>query len=98
MTLLGSTEQVVVKDKNDKNVPKFETVDLILVHCNVGKNNYQQAIKLLLKFVPEKQFGQLITVLTHSLIMLKTTNTEFSFIEVYKPFIGLQTVTIDPFK
>ena len=98
MTLLGSTEQVVVKDKNDKNVPKFETVDLILVHCNVGKNNYQQVIKLLLKFVPDKHFRQLITVLTHSLIMLKTTNTEFSFIEVYKPFIGLRTVTIDTFK
>ena len=82
MTLLGSTEQVVVKDKNDKNVPKFETVDLILVHCNVGKNIYQQAIKLFLKFVSDKQFGQLITVLPHSLIMLKTTNKKFSFIEV----------------
>ena len=83
MGLLGRTEQVVAKDKNDKNVPKFETVHLILVHCNVSKNNYQQAIKLLFKFVSDKQFGQLITVLTHSLIMLKTTNKEFSFIEVW---------------
>ena len=33
-------------------------------------------------FVPNKQFRQLITITPHSPTMLKTTNAEFSFIEV----------------
>ena len=34
-------------------------------------------------FVPNKQFGQLITILPHSLMMLETTNIEFQFVEVW---------------
>ena len=34
-------------------------------------------------FVPNKQFGQVVNISPHSLTMLKTTNTEFSFIEVW---------------
>ena len=64
-------------------MPKLETVELVLVHCNLVNNNYQQASKVLLTFVPNKQFGQLITITSHSLTMLKTTNAEFSFIEVW---------------
>ena len=40
MKLLGSTKKVVDKDKNGKNVPKIESVEVILVHCNLVKNNY----------------------------------------------------------
>ena len=64
-------------------MPKLETVELVLVHCNLVNNNYQQASKVLLTFVPNKQFGQLITITSHSLTMLKTINAEFSFIEVW---------------
>ena len=46
-------------------------------------NNYQQASKVLLTFVLNKQIGQLITIAAHSLTILNTTNTEFSFIEVW---------------
>ena len=38
---------------------------------------------MLFTFVPNKQFGQLITIAPHSLTMLNTTNTEFSSIEVW---------------
>ena len=34
-------------------------------------------------FVPNKQFGQLITISPHLLMILKTTNAEFQFIEVW---------------
>ena len=34
-------------------------------------------------FVPNKQFGQLITIWPHSLMMLETTNIEFQFVEVW---------------
>ena len=53
------------------------------MHCNLVNNNYQQASKVLFTFVPNKQFGQLINIEPHSLTMLSTTNTEFSFIDVW---------------
>ena len=46
-------------------------------------NNYQQVSKVLLTFVPNQQFGQLINIARHSSIILSTTNTELSFIEVW---------------
>ena len=83
MRLLGSSSDTIDGDKNSEFVPKLESVDLILVHCNVVNNNYRQASKLLFTFVPNKKYGQLITVSPETLIMLKTVNTEFSFIAIW---------------
>ena len=83
MRLLGSSSDTIDGDKNSELVPKLESVDLILVHCNVVNNNYRQASKLLFTFVPNKKYGQLITVSPETLIMLKTVNTEFSFIAIW---------------
>ena len=58
-------------------------IDQNLVHCNLVNNNYQEASKVLFTFVPKRQFGQLITITPHSPTMLKTTNAEFSFTEVW---------------
>ena len=57
MKLLGSTKKDVDKDKNGEDVPKLESVEVVLVHCNLVNNNYQQASKVLFTFVPNKQFG-----------------------------------------
>ena len=67
MRLLGSSSELV---------PKLESVDLVLGHCNVVNNSYQQASKVLFTFVPNKRYGQLITVSPEMLIMLKTVNIE----------------------
>ena len=83
MRLLGSSSDTIDGDKNSELVPKLESVDLVLVHCNVVNNNYQQTSKLLFTFVPNKEYGQLITVSPETLIMLKTVNTEFSFIGIW---------------
>ena len=53
------------------------------MHCNLVNKNYEQASKVLFTFVPNKQFGQLVNILPHSLTMLSTTNTEFSSIEMW---------------
>ena len=42
MKLLGSTNKVVDKDKNGENVPKLESFEVVLVHCSLVKNDYQQ--------------------------------------------------------
>ena len=60
-------------------MPRLETVEAVLGHCNLVNNNYQLASKVF-TFVPNKQFRQLITITPHSPTMLKTINEEFSFI------------------
>ena len=62
---------------------KRESAEVVLVHCKLLNNNYQQASKVLFTFLPNKQFEQLINILSHPLTMLSTTNTEFLPIEVW---------------
>ena len=83
MKLLGSVKEDVDQNKDGEDVPKLETVEIVLVDCNLVNNSYQQPSKVLFTFVPNKQFGQLVTISVHSLTMLKTTNTEFQSIEVW---------------
>ena len=83
MKLLGSAKKDVDKDKDGEDVPKLESVEVVLVHCNLVNNSYQQASKVLFTFVPNKQFGQLITISPHLLTMLKTTSAEFQSIELW---------------
>ena len=78
--LLGSTKKDVDSDKNNENVPKLESVEVVLVHCNLVKNDYQHTSKVSFSFVPNKQFGQLINISLHSLTMMNTVNTEFFFV------------------
>ena len=59
MKLLGSTKKDVDSDKNGENVPKLESVEVVLVHCDLVKNDYQHTSKVLFSFVPNKRFGQL---------------------------------------
>ena len=82
MQLLGSSKKID-QNKDGELVPRLETIEVALVHCNLVNNNYQQASKVLFTFVPNKQFGQLITITFHSPTMLKTTNAEFSYIEIW---------------
>ena len=82
MKLLGSTKKVVDKDKNGENVPKLEIVEVVLVHCNLVKNDYQHTSKALFTFVPNKKFGQSINISPYAFTMMNTVNTEFSYFEV----------------
>ena len=54
MKLLGSTENKIVKDKNGKNVPHLKITEVVLVHCDIVNNNYQQDSRVLYMFVPKK--------------------------------------------
>ena len=83
MQLSRSSEKDIDQNKDGENVPKLETVEVVLMHCNLVNNNYQQPSKLLFNFVPKKQFGQLITITPHSSTILKTANAEFSFTELW---------------
>ena len=84
MKLLGSTESKITKDKNDENVPHLEIVELVLVHCNLVNNDYQQDSRILYTFVRNKTFGSLLEISPTNQVFLKTFNSEFQ--EVKKWF------------
>ena len=83
MQLLGSSKQDIDQNKTGELAPRLEAVKVVLVHYNLVNNSYQQTSKVLFTFVPNKQFGQLITIAPHSPTMLRTTNAEFSFIKIW---------------
>ena len=83
MKILGSTKSKITKDENGANVPRLEITKVILVHCNIVNNYYQQDSRALFTFVPNKSFGQLLDILPKTFIFLKTFNSEFSHIEVW---------------
>ena len=83
MKLLGSTESKITKDKNGENVPHLEVVELVLVHCNLFNNDYQQDSRILYTFVPNKAFGSLLEISPTNHVFLKTFNSEFQEIKIW---------------
>ena len=83
MKLLGSTVSKINKDKNGENVPNLEVVEVVLVHCNLVNNDYQQESRILYTFVPNKTFGSLLEISPRNRIFLKTFNSEFREIKVW---------------
>ena len=90
MKLLESTKKVVDKDKNGENVPNLEPAEVVLVHCNLVKHDYQHASKVLFGFVANKKFGQLLNISPHVFTMMNTINAEFFSVEVW--FIQMNQV------
>ena len=57
MKLLGSTTNKIAKDENGENVPHLEITEVVLVHCNIVNNDYEQNSRVLYTSVPNKSFG-----------------------------------------
>ena len=83
MKLLGSTKSKITKDVNDENVPYLEITEVILIHCNVINNSYQQDSRFLSTFVPNKSFSQLLDISPKNFTFLKPFESEFLYIEVW---------------
>ena len=62
MKLLGSTESKITGEKNGENVPHLEVVQVVLIHCNIVDNSYQQNSRILYTFVSNKPFGSLLKI------------------------------------
>ena len=62
MKLLGSTESKITKDKTGENVSLLEITELVLVHCDLVNNYYQQDSRTLYAFFPNKPFGILLEI------------------------------------
>ena len=83
MKLLGSTKCKITKDGSGRNVPYLEITEVVLIHCNVANNSYQENSRVLYTFVPNKSFGQLLDVLLKNVKFLKIFSSESSYIEVW---------------
>ena len=83
MKLLGSTENEITKDRNGGNVPHLEITEVVLVHCNIVNNDYQQDSRVLCMFVSNKPFGSLLEISPTNRSFLKTFNPEYNEIKVW---------------
>ena len=83
MKLLESTKDKITEDKNGENVPHLEITEVVMVHCNIVNNDYQQDSRVLYKFVPNQSFGNLLEISATNHIFLKTFNSKYNEIEVW---------------
>ena len=81
--MLGSTKSKINKDKNGENGTHLEITEVVLIHCNIVNNNYQQDSRVLYTFVPNKSFGQLLYISPKNFMFWKTFISELSYIEVW---------------
>ena len=42
LKFLGSNESKITKDKYGENVPHLEITEVVLIHCNIVKSDYQK--------------------------------------------------------
>ena len=82
MKLPGSTNSKIAKNENGENVLRLEITEVVLIHCNVVDNSYQQNSRVLYTFVPNKSFGELLNISPQNFIFLKPFDSEFSHIDV----------------
>ena len=83
MKLLGCTKIQINKDKNSENVPHLEITEAVLIHCHIVNKDYQQNLRVLYTFAPNKSFSQLLDISPKNFIFLKTFNSAFLYIEVW---------------
>ena len=82
MKLLGSTKNKITKDKDGENVPHLKMTEVVLVHCHIFDNDYQQDSRVLHTFVPNKPFGSLLEISPTNHILLKPFSSEYNEIIV----------------
>ena len=58
MKFLGSTKSKITKYENGENITHLEIIEVVLIHCNIVNNNYEQDARVSYSFVPNKPFGQ----------------------------------------
>ena len=83
MKLLESTKNKIIKDKSGENLPHLEITDVVLIHCDIVNNDYQQDSRVLYTFVPNKPSGSLLKISPTNHISLKTFNSEYDEIKVW---------------
>ena len=72
MKLIGSSKSNITKYENFENVPHLEITEVLLVHCNIVNNDYEQDSRVLHIFINNKSFGQLLDISPKNFVSSKT--------------------------
>ena len=64
-------------------MPHLEITEVVLVHCNLVNNDYQQDSRMLYTFIPKKPFGSLLEISQRNHIFLKIFTSEFQEIKIW---------------
>ena len=64
-------------------MPHLEITEVVLAHCNIVNNDYQQDSRVLYTFVPNKPLGSLLEISPTNHIFLKTFNSVYNEIKVW---------------
>ena len=75
-------------------MPHLEITEVVLVHCNIANNNFQQDSRVLHTFIPNKSFGQLLDI-SQKIVFSKTFNSELSCIEVWVTYQNSKPLQIE---
>ena len=73
----------VWNNKNGENIPHLEITVVVLVHCNIVNNDYQQDWRVFYTFTLSQSFSQLLYISPKNFVFLEIFNSEFSYIEVW---------------
>ena len=69
--LLENTKSKISKDQKDENVPHLEITVVVLIHCIIVNNDYQQDSRVMYLFVPHKSFSKLLGISPKNFMFLK---------------------------
>ena len=71
MKLYGRTKSKITKDENGENLLYLEITEVVLIHCNIAINDYQEDSRILYTFVPHKSFCQLLDISSKNFIFFR---------------------------
>ena len=71
MKLFGSTKSKITKDESGENVPHLEITEVVLIHCSIVNNDYQQNSRVLYRLLFNRSFGQLLDIWPKNFTFLK---------------------------
>ena len=81
---LGSERRVLTdEEKNLENPPKIDTVEKIMVHCNLVRNEFDEFANLLFTFKPSGAYGRLLSPQIFYPIWKKTRNSSDREIRIW---------------
>ena len=81
--LLGSTKNKISRDENGENMSHLKIIEIILVHCNIVKNDYQRDSRVLFTSVPNKSFGQSLDISPNKFKFLKIFRWQLLYFEIW---------------
>ena len=84
MKLFGNTRSKITTGENGENKHDPESTKVVLVHCSIANNSYQQDLEALYTNIRNKSFDQLVDISPKTFIVL--VNQKIFHSEIFQNF------------